>query len=171
MDKVDKAFWISLMISLVVSIAMLTAWAMPFGYEEIVEIWLPNNYNVVNRVDNSWVTIPRYDREKEVKMEFDNLMTDYKEKFSNESFYIYILSNSTVCYSWTYHGVAMMSQTTCGNTNREYDVAVENVLMPRDNQIKILYTTSPVIILLYVLAVCGSLLLAIFVSWFVEKTQ
>jgi len=171
MDKVDKAFWISLMISLVVSIAMLTAWAMPFGYEEIVEIWLPNNYNVVNRVDNSWVTIPRYDREKEVKMEFDNLMTDYKEKFSNESFNVYILSNSTVCYSWTYHGVAMMSQTTCGNTNREYDVAVENVLMPRDNQIKILYTTSPVIILLYVLAVCGSLLLAIFVSWFVEKTQ
>jgi len=171
MDKVDKAFWISLMISLVVSIAMLTAWAMPFGYEEIVEIWLPNNYNVVNRVDNSWVTIPRYDREKEVKMEFDNLMTDYKEKFSNESFNVYILSNSTVCYSWTYHGVAMMSQTTCGNTNREYDVAVENVLMPRDNQIKILYTISPVIILLYVLAVCGSLLLAIFVSWFVEKTQ
>ena len=171
MDKVDKAFWISLMISLVVSIAMLTAWAMPFGYEEIVEIWLPNNYNVVNRVDNSWVTILHYDREKEVKMEFDNLMTDYKEKFSNESFNVYILSNSTVCYQWTYHGVAMMSQTTCGNTNREYDVAVENVLMPRDNQIKILYTTSPVIILLYVLAVCGSLLLAIFVSWFVEKTQ
>ena len=131
---------------LLICIAVLTSiglWiALPFHTEETKKIWLPQKYLIANKATGFYVTVGVPIRPNATLMDFDQMLANsHENKFSNDTFDIYILQNSTVLYYWDYQGLSLTSKNNYGaGQNGAHDTAV--TAMTDDSHIVIVYSAN-----------------------------
>ena len=170
MKRGDKAFWISFLIGLAITIIIVIAISIPFYSEETKDILSPVNYKIINKVDGVFLKLPSYDNPDASRMEFKNLEKKYNTVFANETFSIFILDNATVVYQWNYHGETFISQNDYRGSNPIRNGNVIDASGGNPITIKIAWSISPVIVLLVVLGILASLLVSIGIGRLADST-
>lgn len=78
---------------------------MPISHEEKKEIWLPRQYQIVNRPNSSYIAISEYRNDEAVEISFESMQKQYETRFSNKTFEIIAQQNGTIHYVWTFEGI------------------------------------------------------------------
>jgi len=170
MKKGDKAFWISWLVGIVISIIIVITIATPSYSEKTKDILSPMKYKIVNDADGIFLKLSSYHNPDALKMGFDNLKKRYDNVLANETFSIVVLDNATVVYQWDYCGETFISQNNYMEFRGGRDANVIEVSGGDPITIKIAWRLNPGIIWLLVLGVLISLGVSLAIGRAMDET-
>ena len=150
MDKASKSFWTIWLICIAVGVLGGIYLISPFYIEETKEIWLPNHYQIVNKIGGSYVSIPDYINENASLMQFKVAKGHYNEgKFSDDNFDIFVLVNGTVWYVWEHDGILQKTSESYAPFMGGHDRSVINITA--DDKIIVAYKGAGLLLLACIL--------------------